>query len=395
MEQFLLYVYKFLVMISSILLIAYSVFLFVRGKDNRSRQMLGITMLVWGIMYAYLFLESLFGKVEFPLLSSKSLIFCYVLIGMIFLFPVELLIPRWINMKRVSLLLMPIIVGTLIYYIGLNITGQQIMKFTTYQALIENIGSFNVWYRFVFFCLNFYLAHILTMLFSRKEEKYMRWLGVESSVLDNADISWMKSYRNLLIVFFTGYLLVVVWGNIISVIMQTCVVLYSFSVLYYRCLFTENVVASSVEDASGKQEELTLPKTTDKQSHVLDKDFPFEKQMPVYIATLKQWMEDEKPYLQKTFKLTDVAQIFSINRTYLSRLFNEGYHQSFSEVVRSYRIEYAKTLLWKYPEMSMAEVAEKSGFSSDKVFFRAFGIIMQMTPSQFKQQQTISRSKEK
>ena len=56
-------------------------------------------------------------------------------------------------------------------------------------------------------------------------------------------------------------------------------------------------------------------------------------------------MAERKPYLRGDFKFMDVSEILPLNRTYLSRVFNDGFGDSFSGVVRDYRIRETEEML--------------------------------------------------
>lgn len=83
-------------------------------------------------------------------------------------------------------------------------------------------------------------------------------------------------------------------------------------------------------------------------------------------------MTTRKPYLDPNFKLMDVADILPLNRTYLSRVFNDGFGDSFSSVVREYRIREAEWMLANRKEIPVGQIGELCGFSSPSAFHRAF-----------------------
>ena len=113
----------------------------------------------------------------------------------------------------------------------------------------------------------------------------------------------------------------------------------------------------------------------------------FEQKIPIYTTTIRDWFESEKPYLYSEFKLLDVMRIVPLNRSYLSRVFNDGFGRNFSEVVGSYRVEYARKLILKCPAMPLQRVWELSGFKTDSTFTRLFKQEIGCTPAQFKKQQ--------
>ena len=81
----------------------------------------------------------------------------------------------------------------------------------------------------------------------------------------------------------------------------------------------------------------------------------------------------------------DVSEFLPLNRTYLSRVFNEGFGVSFSCVVRSYRLREAEILLVSNPDIPVGQIGERCGFSSPAVFHRSFVQCHDgMTPSRYR-----------
>lgn len=115
-------------------------------------------------------------------------------------------------------------------------------------------------------------------------------------------------------------------------------------------------------------------------------DVSFGTRIPCYVEKCKQWLETEKPYLFKDFKLMDVARILPLNRSYLSRVFNDGFGKNFSEVVRDYRVDYSITLLQDHPERTIDDIAAQSGFHSEVTYVRSFKFVKGITPAQYRAQ---------
>ena len=105
-----------------------------------------------------------------------------------------------------------------------------------------------------------------------------------------------------------------------------------------------------------------------------------------YAEALEQWMQTEKPYLNKDFRLTDLQRILPLNRTYLSQLINSAFGCTFYQYVTNYRIEEAKRLMREQPELKIQEIADRCGFSSPTVFGRIFARETGMTPTEWNAQ---------
>ncbi|WP_372775460.1 helix-turn-helix domain-containing protein [Mangrovibacterium sp.] len=102
--------------------------------------------------------------------------------------------------------------------------------------------------------------------------------------------------------------------------------------------------------------------------------------------SLIKLLEEEKLYLNSEIRITELCKRMITNRTYLSRLINEEFGLSFSDFINSYRVRYAGELLAadKDETLSIAQVAEKSGFGSLSSFNRAFRKAMGVGPGSFR-----------
>ncbi len=106
--------------------------------------------------------------------------------------------------------------------------------------------------------------------------------------------------------------------------------------------------------------------------------------MSEYAAVVKEWFENDKPYLDPALKLSDTTVRLPLNRSYLSRVYNEGLGKSFSEMVRDYRLGYATDLLRNDAGISVGDVAKKSGFGSLSSFHRSFTAVYGIPPVEYR-----------
>ena len=97
-------------------------------------------------------------------------------------------------------------------------------------------------------------------------------------------------------------------------------------------------------------------------------------------------METQKLYLNSELKLNDVADALNTNRNLISNCINSQRGCSFSQFVSTYRVEHAKDLIRRQPDIKILEVWTQSGFSTEGSFFRTFKAFTGMTPSEFRQQ---------
>lgn len=83
--------------------------------------------------------------------------------------------------------------------------------------------------------------------------------------------------------------------------------------------------------------------------------------------------------------LSWIASKLNVSEKYLSRTFKEAYNTSVMHYLTQIRIERAAEFL-KDPNVTVAEVAEKVGFSSASYFGQTFKRLRRMTPLQYQKQ---------
>ncbi|WP_299090249.1 response regulator [uncultured Metabacillus sp.] len=94
--------------------------------------------------------------------------------------------------------------------------------------------------------------------------------------------------------------------------------------------------------------------------------------------------------LQLTMK--EVANHVHLNPSYFSVLFKEQVNMTFSEYLTRSRLQKAKNLLIE-STLSVADIAEKVGYSTSKYFIKLFKEYEGQTPSRFRKTNTINESK--
>ncbi|HEY9490069.1 MAG TPA: helix-turn-helix domain-containing protein, partial [Chryseosolibacter sp.] len=101
---------------------------------------------------------------------------------------------------------------------------------------------------------------------------------------------------------------------------------------------------------------------------------------------LKDFMDVQKPYLNASLSLPDLADKLHIPPYLLSRIVNERLNVNFFDFINQYRVAHVKTLLHdpKYNHLSLLGIALESGFNTKSAFNRVFKKITGQTPSDFK-----------
>ena len=121
-------------------------------------------------------------------------------------------------------------------------------------------------------------------------------------------------------------------------------------------------------------------KSKSKQKPLLD-----PKTARKYVDKILHFLQTEKPYLNPTISLRDLANQVQIHPNQLSWLLNEAIGKKFNEFINHYRVEHFKELA-KNPEnahISIIGLAYESGFNSKTVFNTFFKKEMGITPLEY------------
>ena len=159
-----------------------------------------------------------------------------------------------------------------------------------------------------------------------------------------------------------------------------------FYIYLYHCyqnylLFYEQVERAMESEITSEEEILynTRPEATQ------------EQKSPSYHAEIaekiKEWVGKDG-YVRSGLTLKELSDILHTNRTYLSAYIKTAYNMSFRDWITGLRIEYAKRLLVQYPALTVADVAEKSGFQSPSHFIRLFKENAGCTPVRWRKTET-------
>lgn len=272
-----------------------------------------------------------------------------ILAWMLMVYPAEFLLPGWLTWKKAFAQLTPVVlVGALDWWLDIDLR----------------------------WLLAIYPLYILFMLF-RHVHVYREWCEANFASMDDIDFQWVVRY--LIMVFIVGCSFAYMCFSNVPTYAFTQMWLLFF-LLFYS---TEKIFFRPDPWEKIKEEERELSKTAvavpveDAETQLPAPDSSSNR------ARLDEWMEKEKPYLNKDFRLTDLMQVLPMNRTYLSQFIMTEYGCNFYQFVANYRIEEAKRLMREYPDMKIQDIAEQSGFSSPVVFSRTFARETGVTPSEW------------
>ncbi len=370
--------------VSAAMFLLGAIFLFLRANGNRARVILSATFLWWfldnlnRLLHVYINGQEI---VVYEFFSPFFLIFGNLLVIITFPFTLETIRPGWINWKRGALFFVPWLCTASTYFMVLAIKQEPIAVLDNLSDFVQQIGHFNVWFRIPLFAMFFAYMCALLLIITRYKFYYDRWCNENYPDTSRMNIEWLKHFvwGNWGIAIFFVFMLFNsgVWAFLAhQLVLQAC-----FGIVLYKALFHENPYSSQFfEETLNEEAAIQL---YEKEESRLKDTYP-DNSLEEYKAIFEEWMNSRTPYTHRDFKLMDVTKVLPLNRTYLSRFFNDGYNASFSQVVQEYRIKMAQELIDCNEKVVIKEVAKECGFISLSSFHATFLRITGMTPRQYK-----------
>ena len=105
-----------------------------------------------------------------------------------------------------------------------------------------------------------------------------------------------------------------------------------------------------------------------------------------HAASVRQLMESGQIYRRSGLRLGDVAEELGVPEYVLSQVINETFEASFTDLLSTYRVEAAKTLLRSsdYSDYTIEGIGQEVGFRSRTSVYTVFKRLVGLTPAQYR-----------
>lgn len=134
---------------------------------------------------------------------------------------------------------------------------------------------------------------------------------------------------------------------------------------------------------------ILLTRGHSKPSHELPKEIkknPSGEYNVLLMQHIREQIEEHQLYRKTDLKVTDIADRLGLHRNQISYCINSQTGGSFSKLINSYRLEYAKRLLSEHPEMKVSAIGMLLGFANETTFFKIFRSVEGVTPNTWRSQ---------
>ena len=122
-----------------------------------------------------------------------------------------------------------------------------------------------------------------------------------------------------------------------------------------------------------------------KQPEKYEKTKLKEEEVPGLKKKLLDFLVQEKPYLNNSLSIGELAESIDIPTYQLSQLINDKLGKSFFELINSYRVDEVKQRFFdpKYSNLTLLGIAMECGFNSKASFNRIFKQLTNQTPTEY------------
>ena len=331
----------------------------------RSRQMMGIAMLLLSANYSvHFFFGIRFKNADSAILMNMSTYFlCYSLFSSALI----MLLDRFYITKR------RVWTHIILWIVFSTLSG--VVLFLLPSGIIQKISLF---------ALAAWLVVFGVVLARRVIIAYRRAIRIfnETQADDiGAYIEWLSIFTYWAVIFGVGCgLLTFLPDKYVFIWILSSIPFYSYLFYSYQnyLLFYEQVENAFEQDMQSEEELLT---NSGIEPEMVSEEVPGS--YAEFIEKVGNWIKTDG-YVQQGLTIKELSKILYTNRTYLSAYIKTTYKMTFREWITSLRLEYAKNILKKHPEINIQKLAESSGFLSRSNFIKSFTEKEGCTPAKWK-----------
>ena len=331
----------------------------------RSRQMMGIAMLLLSANYSvHFFFGIRFKNADSAILMNMSTYFlCYSLFSSALI----MLLDRFYVTKR------RVWTHIILWIVFSTLSG--VVLFLLPSGIIQKISLF---------ALAAWLVVFGVVLARRVIIAYRRAIRIfnETQADDiGAYIEWLSIFTYWAVIFGVGCgLLTFLPDKYVFIWILSSIPFYSYLFYSYQnyLLFYEQVENAFEQDMQSEEELLT---NSGIEPEMVSEEVP--ESYTEFTEKVGNWIKTDG-YVQQGLTIKELSKILYTNRTYLSAYIKTTYKMTFREWITSLRLEYAKNILKKHPEINIQKLAESSGFLSRSNFIKLFSEKEGCTPAKWK-----------
>lgn len=346
-----------------------SILLFARRKSGeRSRLILAIIVFFSVLNYIPRFIVLSKGYEPDVAVSANSLLIANFMVISYIMYPIEVILPGWLNVFRI-LKLYAFWFILLCIYLYTIYAGVQYTPFSSITEMLAEAGKFEVWFRLLLCILLLTPGLFVVFIYGIKHQ-------------NNTDRVWLKKYATAFYINILAFMLVLIFRDsflhtLYYYVSVGCSLYIVYMELFDRLLLKK--VNNRQTDSDAGQD---VPITEEEVPSVLDTT-PREAQKTDLTKRLDAYMHKDRAWRDPDLSLTSLASRLYTNRTTLARALHESGYENYTNYINKLRIDDFLQQIESGQSSSYQETFFFVGFRSRSTALRNFKKISGTTPSDY------------
>lgn len=350
--------------------------LFFRSSQNHPEKMLGIYELLYFLNYSFIFLY-LLQEYDLFIQTYFLVIPFYALFPVLFYLFLTSLVYREFKRRIYFHLIFPASLFILNSYFLLFLSPEEelsvIVKNSVSNTEDPLQNTFLVFHSIIYPLLIKIQVFIYIFLSALEIKELHRKIKEEYSNINRINLSWAIKFLVLFTFLF-----------IISLFVFNEIYYFSFILFVNLFIGIEAIQYRSVHEEIRSNIEFDTERRNTKEFVSRSAGLP-EQEKEILFTRLKEYMLDNKKYLNPDLRLSSITKDLKTNRQYLSQVINHKTGENFYHFVNKYRIDefISRIQSEEYRNMSIEGMANNVGFRSKSAFYGAFKKEKGCTPKSF------------
>lgn len=354
---------------STVIFILVAALLFLRHRNgNRSRIILGFTILLSVANCLPRLIAHLSDTPPLSITTVPTLLFCIFLIVAYIIYSIEVVVPRWLDWKRVLAIYAPF-VGLVLFYQMTLWGGVEYRDVNSLIDMIPVFWNFDILFRIILILI---IVGLLVFIYIIPHLRPFR----------SFDRRWIRGYSIAVSIKICAILVVLLTNDL-----RINAGYYLFSVgsclyIVYQELFvlprasddlSEEVAEVQSADEDNTDEEIAEPSVV---------GTPMPRRLMLW-SQMEEYMQRQEPWRSPDMSVSVLADAVKSNRTTIAETIKEAGYESFYDYVSQYRIREFCRQAQEGSVHSVVETLYGVGFRSRSVAFAQFKRQMSITPGEY------------
>ncbi len=271
----------------------------------------------------------------------------------------------------------PLIIAVTIFFFAFHILDLESKKLFLEKAKVENVISPLISI-IVFITISVYL--LLSLL---RVKRYRSEIREKVSNIDQINLGWLNHT-------LIGFSIIMILSILVQIINNISINVWWLHLLLLILLSGMLIfIMSSI--VRGLKSDVLFEESSKFRMELIQKEkIQIES---AKIALLEKFLNSEKPFLDPSINLTDLAEKLNMSSKELSQTINHGMSKSFFDLINMHRIKYFQNIFLhnKDEKLTILEAMYASGFNSKSSFNTAFKKHSGTTPSEWKKKNVVSK----